>query len=115
LDNNGYLKILNIKKDSDSYGKKISVIVKVLQPTGSLYYSYNKNDKPYLKICVDLFDSEGNPIKGCSSFVHDSAVEVLPGEIKKVSLCYIGDDVKSYRVWLPTVPKQKQPSKDKRR
>ncbi len=119
LDNNGYLKILNIRKKqgtlSGSRYEYISVIAKVLQPTGSLFFPSEKNGKPYFKICADLLDSEGNPIKGCSKFVHNEKVEMLPGEIKEVWLCEIGNDVKSYRVWLPAVPGQKQPVTERRR
>jgi hypothetical protein len=109
LDNNGYLKILKVKNviKGDVTWKKlhdkelhIKVIVKVLQRTGSLYVSRYQNVKPYFKICVDFFDSDGDPVGGKSQFIHKSSTEMLPGEIKAV---YFGipSDAKSWRVWLP--------------
>jgi len=99
IDNNGYLKILNIKKLNNS---KIRVTVKVLKRTGSLYFSSDRNKKPYFRICIDFYDSEGNPFEGNCSFIHTSSVEMIPGQITAVYFSIPSETV-SYRVWLPKV------------
>ena len=103
LDNNGYLKILKVKNalkgDTSWRRPHIEVIVKVLQRTGSLYPPSDKNLSHRFKICVDFFDSDGDPIGGYSKFIHQYT-DMLPGEIRAVSF-EIPSDVKSWRVWLP--------------
>jgi hypothetical protein len=100
LDNNGYLKILNVKNEIIGRQRLLCVTVKVLQRTGSLDWSMPRNNKPYFKICVDLFDSDGDPIGGKSQFIHKSSTEMLPGEIKAVFF-EIPGRAESWRVWLP--------------
>jgi hypothetical protein len=111
LANNGYLRILGVRKTEDKTevrGKQeiqrnIEVIVEVLRNTGSLYTSYEKNRKPFFKICIDFFDSKGNPIGGDSRFIHSSQTEIIAKEIRTITFSYyqIPKGASSWKVWLP--------------
>lgn len=102
LDNNGYLKILNVKRVNLEYlGPCIKVIVRVLRRTGSLWLPSEQNAKPYFKVCIDFYDSAGDPIGGDSKFIHESGTEMLPGEITTVQFLNIHSGITSYRAWLP--------------
>jgi hypothetical protein len=102
--NNGSLKILGVAKiEGDRYGRRIEVIVKVLRPTGSLYPASERNKKPFFKVCIDYFDALGMPVGGEGTFIHDSDVELLPGEIRILNF-YAPPDGVSYRIWLGGSP-----------
>ncbi len=98
LDNNGCLKILKVKAYDAKHS--IKVVVKVLKRTGALFTSSSQNSKPCFKICVDFFDSDGDPMGGSSRFIHVSFTEMLPGEIKALTFS-APFNAKLYRVWLP--------------
>lgn len=98
--NNGYLRILGVRK----IGTRIEVIVEVLRNTGSLWSVPEQNSKPFFKICIDFFDSNGNPIGGASEFIHSSPTEVVAKEIRRVifSDYKIPQGASSWKVWLPS-------------
>jgi hypothetical protein len=98
LDNNGYLKVLKVKKQKDS--RWLNVIVKVLRRTGPLFLSNEQNMKPYFRVCIDYYDSDGDPVGGESNFIHESTTEAIPGQIKVVKF-FAPIDAVTYRVWLP--------------
>lgn len=100
LGNNGFLKILDVQKvEGDRYGKRISVVVKVLRRTGSLYRASERNQKPRFKVCLDYFGVQGTPLGGDAAFIHESEDEMLPGEIKTLDF-YVPSKADSYKVWL---------------
>jgi hypothetical protein len=107
LANNGFLKILNIRKGGNPYSfswppakEAVFVTLKVLKRTGSLYPDYERKQKPYFRICIDFYDSEGNPIGGDSNFVHQNHTEMIAGQIK-TTVFPIPKDAQSWKVWLP--------------
>ncbi len=99
IDNNGYLKILRVTKQTDRYGFHLMALVKVLRPTGSLHLPSHRNRKPFFKVFMDTFDSEGFPLGSESNFIHESEVEMLPGEIKALFF-YPSIDTKTFKAWL---------------
>ncbi|MFC1822705.1 AMIN domain-containing protein [Thermodesulfobacteriota bacterium] len=99
IENNGCLKILKIEKKQDRYGQRIEVVVKILKATGSLFHAAHRNKRPCFKINMDFIDPSGIPIGGESQFIHESDVEMLPGEVKALFF-YPPAEGKAYRVWL---------------
>lgn len=122
LGNNGFLKILNVRKGPSpydetlealmkrpgrslppaygAYGEHVYITLKALKRTGSLLSPFERNAKPFFKICIDFYDTEGTPIHGDSNFVHRGEIDMIPGEIKTITFS-IPKDAKSWRVWLP--------------
>jgi len=99
VDNNGYLKILRVAKQTDRYGFRLMALVKVLRPTGSLHLPSHQNRKPFFKVFMDTFDSEGFPLGSESNFIHESEVEMLPGEMKALFF-YPPINTKTFKAWL---------------
>ncbi|MBW1768899.1 MAG: AMIN domain-containing protein [Deltaproteobacteria bacterium] len=99
IDNNGYLKILRVVKQTDRYGFHLMAIVKVLRPTGSLHLPSQRNGRPFFKVIMDTFDSKGFPLGSQSNFIHESEVEMLPGEMKTLFF-YVPLYTKTFKAWL---------------
>jgi len=101
VEENGCIQVLRVAKaKEDRYGRRIKVVVKVLKRTGPLSLASERNRKPCFKVCADFFDPDGMPLQGESSFVHESDVEMLPGETG-VLYFYLPSEASTYRVWLP--------------
>jgi len=110
LANNGYLKILNVRKSEKeyTYGKVevVAVTARVLKNTGSLsifrvLQNLHKNsNQEFFRICIEFYDSNGNTVDGAFKYVHDSPIEMLSGQVATV-IFHLPKEAKSWRVWLP--------------
>jgi hypothetical protein len=99
IDSNGCLKILRIAKQVDRYGGRAMAVVKVLRPTGPLHLPSLQNKKPCFKVIVDTFDPEGLPLGSEYKFIHESEVEMSPGEMKALFFS-LPRNAKAFRAWL---------------
>lgn len=97
VDDNGYLRILNVKRVRESQGEVLEVIVKIVEPvnSGSLFY-----DAAKYKVCIDFFNSRGEPTGGDCGSIRDDMDKMVHGQLTTIRFESIPTSTTSYRAWL---------------
>ena len=86
VDDNGYVKILNVREDKDS----VKVTCKLL--------NFSNSFSDVQKVIIDYYDNNGDPIGG-DNLNLIGLNDMVQGQLRTIKF-YIPKETKSYRVWL---------------